>query len=92
MLSGSEAKSFPFPKLQHPLLVDTTAWSGETLRRTANRLKHCGVEEVPVLVMFARAKPPPNVHPLHYLELSEHIVHFWYEDKEDWRRATAPEE
>lgn len=58
LFTGAEAKSFPFPRLRLPLLTDTTAWTGESLRRIAARLEKCGAE-ARVLVMFARADPLP---------------------------------
>jgi hypoxanthine phosphoribosyltransferase len=78
--TGTEAKLFPHPRLQWPLIVDTVAWTGETLRRCQNRLARSGVpaERLRVLVMFARLDPPPPVPQLHWLEQSSRIPLFWY--------------
>ena len=86
LFTGSEAKSFPFPRLRLPLLTDTTAWTGESLRRIAARLTKSGA--LPrVLVMFARADPLPPVDRLNYLETTMRIPRFWYEKPESIRRA-----
>jgi hypothetical protein len=89
MFCGTEAKVFPYPKFLRPLVVDTTAWSGLTMRRILSRLKQRGVTKAIPLVMFARADPPPNVRGLNYLALSEYIPRFWYSTFND---VSAPPE
>ncbi|MCH7471491.1 hypothetical protein IIA79_00865 [bacterium] len=79
LFTAGETGSFPFPRLKHPLLVDTAAWTGKSLRKVVARLESLGVERVAVLVMYARSDPRPKVRGLHYLELTDRIVHFWYE-------------
>src|ERR1051325_11498899 len=71
-LTAAEARSFPWPRLGWPLIVDTVAWTGETLRRCQHRLARCGVprEQLRVLVMFARAEPLPPVPHLSWLHLT----------------------
>lgn len=66
----------------HPLIVDTTAWNGSSLRRIINRLQTLGTTDIKVLVMFARKDPPPNVPGLKYLKQATKIPVFWY--AEDW--------
>lgn len=80
MLVGSEVKSFPFPRLALPLVVDTVAWSGGTVRRVARKLERAGVVEVRTLVMFARADPFPEVPGLLYLRKAGGIPRFWYDE------------
>jgi hypothetical protein len=80
MLVGSEVKSYPFPRLALPLIVDTVAWSGGTVRRVARKLARAGVIEVRTLVMFARAEPFPDVPGLLYLRLARGIPRFWYDE------------
>lgn len=82
MFTDGEAKVFPFPKFQHPIVVDTAVWSGKSARQAVQRLRKRGVERVPVLVMFAREDPLPEVDELHYLELTDRIMHFWYSEEE----------
>jgi orotate phosphoribosyltransferase len=79
MFANTELSGFPFPRLSRPLLVDTTAWTGGSLRRTIARLERCGVSQVQVLVMFARLDPPPSVPGLNYLEQAERIPRLWYD-------------
>lgn len=77
--TAAEAKHFPWPRLQWPLVLDTVAWTGETIRRCQHRLERSGVppERLRALVMFARADPPPVPH-LHWLETTTRIPYFWY--------------
>lgn len=81
--TGTEAKQFPYPRLQWPLIVDTVAWTGETIRRCQNRLARSGVpeEQLRVLAMFARRDPPPPVEHLSWLETTARIPVFWYMDE-----------
>ena len=83
MFTDSEARSLPYPRLSRPVVVDTAVWSGKSVRRTQARLQRCGVPEVPVAVIWARADPFPEVDGLHYLELNTRIMHFWYEEETD---------
>jgi hypoxanthine phosphoribosyltransferase len=78
--TATEAKYFPYPRLASPLIVDTVAWTGETIRRCQHRLERAGVpeERLRVLVMFARLDPPPPVPHLHWLETTARIPQFWY--------------
>lgn len=89
IILGSELKNFPIQRLRTPLLVDTTAWNGRSLRRMIARLRRAGVRCYHPLVMFARAQPRPNVHGLHCLEHVPSIVHFWYEDETDMNLNNA---
>lgn len=86
MLTDGEAKVFPCPKFSLPLVVDTAIWSGKTARRAVERLKRRGVEQVRVLAMFARDDPLPAVDGLHYLALTDRIIHFWYDEDEEAER------
>jgi orotate phosphoribosyltransferase-like protein len=79
LFTSADAKRLPLPRLMRPLIVDTTCWSGGTLRRLVNRLRRLGAQPE-VLVMFARADPIPAVDRLNYLELSARIPRFWYEE------------
>ena len=100
MFTDSEVRSFPFPRLSQPLVVDTTAWGGASLRRVIARLEKLGIANPAVLVMFSRCEPPAAVPGLRYLELTDSIVHFWYEtekwpelgDAEAWLAGEDEEE
>ena len=80
MFAGTEAPSFPYPRLRLPLIVDTCAWSGGSLRRTVRKLEKTGVTQVSTLVMYARDNPFPEVKGLRYLYLAQHIPRFWYDE------------
>jgi hypothetical protein len=77
--TSTEAASYPADRLPHLLLVDTTVWTGETMRRAVKRFVKRGAE-VSVLAMFVRAEPLPPVGRLNYLEASYQIMRFWYEE------------
>jgi hypothetical protein len=79
MLVNTELASFPYPRLQRPLIVDTTARTGTSLRRALARLQRLGVTEALVLVMFARRDPPPLVPGLLWLEEVTRIPRLWYD-------------
>ena len=79
MFGGSEIASYPFPRLNTPLVVDTVAWSGGSMRRTIRKLQRLGVEGVQSLVMFARAEPFPDVPGLVILHKVRGIPRFWYD-------------
>ncbi len=79
LFTSADAKRLPLERLRHPLIVDTTIWSGGTMRRLYNRLTRLGAQPQ-VLAMFARAHPIPAVDRLNYLELSARIPRFWYEE------------
>lgn len=79
MFSHTELAGYPYPRLAQPLIVDTTAWTGGSLRHTILRLERAGVCEVRVLVMFARRDPPPQVPGLHWLEEVSRIPRLWYD-------------
>jgi len=79
MLVNTELDSYPYPRLCRPLLVDTTAWTGSSLRRAVARLERLGVRQVRVLVMFARRDPPPQVEGLEWLEQVTRIPRLWYD-------------
>gem|GEM_PF-2180725 len=83
MLTDGEAKVFPYPKFSRPLVVDTAIWSGKSARRVVERLRRRGVEQIRVLAMFAREDPRPEVDGLHYLELTDRIIHFWYDETKE---------
>ena len=83
MLTDGEAKVFPWPNFTAPLVVDTAIWSGKSARRVIERLRRRGVEQVSVLAMFAREDPLPEVDGLHYLALTDRIIHFWYDETEE---------
>ena len=78
--TATEAKYFPYPRLAWPLVIDTVAWTGETIRRCQHRLERSGVplDRLRVLTMFARLDPPPPVPHLTWLETSARIPEFWY--------------
>jgi hypoxanthine phosphoribosyltransferase len=80
MFINTELASFPYPRLSAPLVVDTTAWTGATIRRAIARLQRRGVSEVRVLVMIARESPPPQVERLAWLETARHVPRFWYDE------------
>jgi adenine/guanine phosphoribosyltransferase-like PRPP-binding protein len=75
---STELASFPCPKFTQPLIVDTTCWSGATLRRLTRRLEQRGASLVRSLVMFARQEPYPDVANLQQLELAASVPRFWY--------------
>lgn len=82
MFTDGEAKAFPCPKLQFPLVVDTTVWTGKSLRRTLARLVRAGVPpgNLQALAAWVRADPLPAVDGLQFLETTDRIMHFWYEE------------
>lgn len=84
MFTDGEAKAFPYPRFQYPLIVDATAWTGKSLRRTTLRLERSGVpaDNIQALVAWVREDPLPPVARLSYVEASDRIMHFWY-DEED---------
>jgi hypothetical protein len=88
MFVNSEIPSLPCPRLSRPLVVDTVAWSGTSLRRTVGKLQRRGIAEVSVLVMFARAEPFPAVEGLLFLELARGIPRFWYDEPMPDPRST----
>jgi adenine/guanine phosphoribosyltransferase-like PRPP-binding protein len=79
LFTSADAKRLPLDRLSRPLIVDTTVWSGGTMRRLHNKLMRLGAQPQ-ALAMFARADPIPAVDRLHYLELSARIPRFWYEE------------
>ena len=84
MLTDGEAKLFPYPKFQYPLIVDTTVWTGKSVRRAAARMARAEVPaaNIQVLAAWVRDDPFPSVDQLHYLELTDRIMHFWYDEEE----------
>jgi adenine/guanine phosphoribosyltransferase-like PRPP-binding protein len=85
MFTDYEAQQFPYPRLALPLVVDTVAWSGGSLRHTLRQLQQAGVQQAQVLVMFVRAEPAPTleayapmVGQLRYLYQASAIPRFWY--------------
>jgi len=84
MFTDGEAKVFPGDKFSRPVVVDTTVWSGVSVRRTYNRLMRAGVpaESIAALAIWVRDDPRPDVDRLHYLELTDRIMHFWYDEEE----------
>ena len=82
---STELASFPGGKFSYPLIVDTTCWSGSTLRRLTRKLDAAGAALVRSLVMFARAEPYPAVPNLLELELATSVPRFWY--TEPYRQA-----
>lgn len=78
MFINTELAGFPYPRLQRPLVVDTSAWTGESLRRTLARLARRGVAEARCAVLLARAEPPPQLPGLLWLETASHVPRFWY--------------
>jgi orotate phosphoribosyltransferase len=79
MFTNSELANFPYPRLSRPLIVDTNAWSGGSLRRVIYRLERSGVTDIRCLVMFARANPFPQVPSMTHLETIDRIPSFWYD-------------
>ena len=79
VFTSTEAAHYPAERLPHLLIVDTTAWTGETLRRAIRRFERRGAL-VSALTIFARADPLPDVNRLNYLIASERIVRFFYEE------------
>ena len=69
----------PVKRLRHPLLVDTSVWSGGTMRRLQCRLQERGFASAAVFAMYVRNFPRPQVDELHFLETSDHIMQFWYD-------------
>jgi orotate phosphoribosyltransferase len=81
MFTDGEAKVYPYPKFQLPVVVDTTVWSGASARRVQARLKRRGVEQVPVFAIWVREDPLPAVNELNYLAVCDRIMHFWYDEE-----------
>lgn len=79
MLVQSELKGLGHGLFDTAMLVDTTAWKGNSLRKAALKLERAGVTTVHIVAMFSRRDPPPNVPGLRYLELADSIPRFWYE-------------
>ena len=80
MFVASEAESFPFPRLHAPLVIDTVAWSGGSMRRVVRKLERKGVEHVRTMVMFTRAEPFPDVPGILFLHKARGIPKFWYDE------------
>jgi hypothetical protein len=80
MFAGREVEAFPYPRLRVPLIVDTCAWSGGSIRRMAGKLERRCPEPSYKLVMYARAEPFPVVEGLLYLHTARHIPRFWYDE------------
>jgi len=80
MFVASEAESFPYPRLHSPLVVDTVAWSGGSMRRVVRKLERKGVTNVRALVMFTRAEPFPDVPGILFLHTVRGIPEFWYDE------------
>ncbi|MCC7479398.1 phosphoribosyltransferase [bacterium] len=85
MFSDYEAQRFPWPRLSRPLIVDTVAWSGASIRRALRQLSAAGVPQAQVLVMYTRCEPAPGleecapmVDRIRYLYQAHCIPHFWY--------------
>lgn len=78
MFINTELANFPYPRLARPLVVDTSAWTGESLRRSLARLARRGVAEARCAVLLARAAPPPDVPGLMWLETAPSVPRFWY--------------
>ncbi|MEZ5337549.1 MAG: phosphoribosyltransferase [bacterium] len=76
---ASDVDNIPVDRLHCPLLCDTSCWSGATVRRLQGRLLARGCASVPVLAMYIRNFPRPDVDELHFLEASDHIMQFWYD-------------
>jgi len=81
MFTDSEVKSLPMDRFSRPLIADTTVWSGKSARRTQGRLARCGVADPRVAAMFVRDDPFPEIDGLHYVELTDRIMHFWYDEE-----------
>ncbi|MBN2083235.1 hypothetical protein JW859_13635 [bacterium] len=84
MFTDGEAKVFPYPKFARPVVVDLAVWSGGSMRHTYGRLARSGVprENITGLAAWICADPRPDVDRLHYLELTDRIMHFWYYEEE----------
>jgi len=79
MLVQSELKGLKRGKFDCVLLVDTTAWKGNSLRKAALKLERAGCARIHTLVMYARRDPPPSAPGLHFLCQADSIPRFWYE-------------
>lgn len=79
MLVESEIKGLKPGRFDCALLVDTTAWKGNSLRKAALKLERAGCSTVHTLVMYARRDPPPSAPGLHFLHQADSIPRFWYE-------------
>lgn len=85
MFTDYEAQKFPWPRLKLPLVVDTVAWSGGSVRHALKQLASAGTERAAVLVMYTRAFPPPGLEAygpmadqIRYLYQAHSIPSFWY--------------
>lgn len=76
---ASDIANIPAGGFRCPLVVDTSCWSGSTVRRLQTKLLETGCSRVPVFSMFIRNFPRPEVDELHFLEASDHIMRFWYD-------------
>ena len=76
---ATDIENIPMDRLQHPLIVDTSCWSGGSVRRLQGRLQERGFARVPVFAMYVRNFPRPKVDELHFLETRDHIMQFWYD-------------
>ncbi len=88
MFTDYEAQKFPWPRLSSPLVVDTVAWSGGSIRHALRQLGDAGAQQAQVLVMYARCDPAPGleayasmVDRIRYLYQAHCIPHFWYTRK-----------
>ncbi len=77
--ASSDTANIPVERFRRPLVVDTSCWSGATVRRIQGRLLERGCEAVPVFAFYIRNFPRPDVDELHFLEASDHIMQFWYD-------------
>lgn len=96
MFTDYEAQKFPWPRLRSPLVVDTVAWSGGSIRHTLKQLSTTGAQRAQVMVFFSRCEPAPGleaygamVDRIRYLYQAHCIPHFWYTQQAGQRLGAA---
>ena len=69
-----------FLDVQHQriLVVDTTSWSGRTLRKTIKRVEKSGRVVVSAWVLYQLHNRETNIPQLNSLEFTDKVINFWW--------------
>ena len=76
---SSDVNVIPPDRFSKPLIVDTSCWSGGSIRTLQAKLIKRGFANVQAIAMYIRNYPRPEVDNLHHLERCDHIMNFWYD-------------
>lgn len=63
---------------QRVLLVDTTCWSGRSLRKVISKIEKTGRTVVDVWVLYQLFGSTTNIKQLHSLEYNDKVMVFWW--------------